>query len=140
MSNKCYKEWGLLNLNNLIVHDGALTLDRGHGNDIFKEAYEEFLGSLSPNEQPIFKRCLSADDLVAEVKNLEVIEESRIRGRGFLARIEAFSDRLQPYFEVINIVIQSHPQCAALVWGALRLVLMVSRLINTFSPCWEVWH
>src|SRR5436305_7970561 len=90
------------------------------GNDIFKEAYEQFLASLSPNERPLFKQCLSANDLVAEVKTLEAIEKNHIHGQWFLARVKAFSDRLQPYFEVINIVIQSHPECAALVWGALR--------------------
>jgi hypothetical protein len=35
------------------------------------------------------------------------------------------ADTLGPYFEVVNIYVQSHPEYAALVWGTLRLILLV---------------
>jgi hypothetical protein len=43
-----------------------------------------------------------------------------------LTRIKTFSSRLQPYFDILNIVVQSHPEWAAIAWGAIRLVLQVS--------------
>jgi hypothetical protein len=35
------------------------------------------------------------------------------------------ADTLGPYFEVVNIYVQSHPEYAALVWGTLRFILLV---------------
>ena len=40
-------------------------------------------------------------------------------------KIKALSDKLEPYFEVIQIVIQSNPEWTAIAWGAFRLILQV---------------
>jgi hypothetical protein len=32
---------------------------------------------------------------------------------------------MQPYFDIVGTVIQSHPEVAALAWGSFRLVLLV---------------
>jgi hypothetical protein len=41
---------------------------------------------------------------------------------------------MEPYFEVINIFVSSHPEFAALVWGALRLVFVVRILLDPTRP------
>ena len=42
-----------------------------------------------------------------------------------VASVKSFSDALEPYFESLGILVQSHPEYAALVWGAFRLVFQV---------------
>jgi hypothetical protein len=47
-----------------------------------------------------------------------------------MTRVKTFNDALSPYFEVVSIAIQSHPEIAAIAWGTLRLVLQVRTNIN----------
>ncbi|KAH7348267.1 hypothetical protein BKA66DRAFT_447366 [Pyrenochaeta sp. MPI-SDFR-AT-0127] len=42
------------------------------------------------------------------------------------------ADKLGPYFEVVNIYVQSHPEYAALVWGTLRFILLLATNYTTF--------
>jgi hypothetical protein len=51
-----------------------------------------------------------------------LIKKTRKRG-ALMRRLTAFSDSLKHYFDVIGILVQSHPEYAALAWGAFRLVL-----------------
>ena len=44
------------------------------------------------------------------------------------SRIESFHMAIEPYFKVVDIVVSSHPDWAAIVWGAVRLVFTVSVL------------
>jgi hypothetical protein len=48
----------------------------------------------------------------------------KLGGRPIEALI-SLGEYLEPYFEVIGIAIQSHPEIPALVWSALRLILKV---------------
>ena len=43
-----------------------------------------------------------------------------------IGHIHKFGASLQPYFKILNIVVQSHPEWSAIAWGAVRLVLQVS--------------
>jgi len=58
------------------------------------------------------------------MNNLDIVKKTRDSSR-VVKRVKAFSDNLKHYFDVIGILIQSHPEYAALVWGAVRLVLQV---------------
>jgi hypothetical protein len=95
-------------------------------NDIFVDAHLAFLESIPPDERTIFSTCASADQLLADARKLEVVLKERSRGRRFIGRIKALTDGLASYFEVINILVSSHPEYAAPVWGSIRLVLQVS--------------
>jgi hypothetical protein len=96
-------------------------------NPAFDDARDQFLQSLSEKDRLRYSPCASADDLFDGLKKLDVLskQSQRKRGARFLSSIKLFNDRLQPYFEVVNIFIQSNPKYAAIVWGALRLVLQV---------------
>jgi hypothetical protein len=41
-------------------------------------------------------------------------------------KIERFATAWEPFFEVTNIFVQTHPEFAGLAWGAIRLVFLVS--------------
>lgn len=96
-------------------------------NPAFDDAIQRFLDTLSEEERGRYSPCASTDDLLDGLKKLGVVAKQRSARRStrFLAGVKAFNDRLQPYFEVTGIFIQSNPTYAAIVWGALRLVLQV---------------
>lgn len=40
-------------------------------------------------------------------------------------KIQDLSNKLEPYFEIINLFVQTHPEFAGLAWGSIRLVFLV---------------
>jgi hypothetical protein len=93
--------------------------------DIFEAARDRFLGSLSPEDRLLYSPCASAEDFREAVKKLEAIATPVGRRGKAMRCVYTLSKRLEPYFEVMNIFIQSNPQYSALFWGAFRLVLQV---------------
>lgn len=94
-------------------------------NEAFQEAQDQFTASLSEKEKATFFKCSSAQELLDEVRKFQVVSKNKRRGLGLLQHIKTFSDNLQPYFKVIEIIIQCDPQWAAIAWGSIRLVLQV---------------
>jgi hypothetical protein len=80
---------------------------------------------LPPEDHALYSSCASAEELLAGAKKLHLIAKDRVRGRGFLERIQAFTDKLTPYFQVIEIMIQVKPEATSLLWGSIQLVLQV---------------
>jgi hypothetical protein len=99
---------------------------------VFSAAHDRFLESLPDDERMLYSPCSSANDLLEGLKKLEVITKQSQRhcGNLLLSQVKKFSERLQPYFEIVDIFIQSNPQFTAIVWGALRLVLKVCQASN----------
>lgn len=52
-------------------------------------------------------------------------ESCSVKTRRAMKVTAKLADTLGPYFEVVNIYVQSHPEYAALVWGTLRFILLV---------------
>lgn len=90
----------------------------------FELAIDQFHTSLAPKERSLFLKCNSADELLSTVENLEIVKKSR-DSSSVVRRVKAFNNSLGHYFAVIDIVVQSQPEYAALAWGAVRLVLQV---------------
>lgn len=103
----------------------------------FEQALKEFRSSLAPREQSLFTQCRSPEELITYVQSLEKLQDIQKRG-ALIMYLERFSKNLSHYFDVIGILVQSHPEYAALAWGAFRLVLQVgfsgaSTLIQLYS-------
>lgn len=90
---------------------------------VFHEARTNFFTSLSKEERPLFAECTSAENMVQQLSNWDVITREKRRGKRMMAAITAFTNQLRPYFEVVTILVQSKPEFAALAWGGLRLIL-----------------
>ncbi len=88
----------------------------------FAEAKELFLSSVSPQERLQFSACSSGEEILTQINSFTT--DPRRRNK-IVARIKVFSDLLGPYFDVLELVVSSHPEYAAVAWGALRLVLQV---------------
>lgn len=99
---------------------------------MFEDAQKKFLEALAPSESSRFKECSSAAELLKSAQELEIIAKDRIRGRGFISRIRSFNDSLAPYFGVIEVIISSHPQYAAIAWGSIRLALQLASNYASF--------
>jgi hypothetical protein len=92
---------------------------------VFREARDRFLNSLAEKDRSRFSEC-SVDQLLSDIEGFEKFAQNKRKWITPLKRIKDFSDKLQPYFEICSIVLQSHPEWSAIVWGAFRLILQVS--------------
>lgn len=102
---------------------------------LFKSACEQFRASLSEKQRQVFKEY---PDATSMLKALRDQAEQHPRHRSLLTRcckkILALSTMMEPYFDVINIFVSSHPEFAAIAWGALRLVFVVRPALRPFHP------
>ena len=99
---------------------------------IFCEARDKFLDSLPMQERSRFSKCASIEQLLAEIKEPEAFRKKHKEWTKTMGRVKEFCDCLQPYFEIANITLQSHPEWTAIAWGAFRLILQVgSRTPNS---------
>jgi hypothetical protein len=95
-------------------------------NALFIEARNQFLDSISEQERAQFSQCSSADAVLEHLKGLESFQNDNRRATAVFRRIKSFSDYLEPYFQALDVIVQSHPEWCAIAWGALRLILRVS--------------
>src|SRR5690349_20503597 len=93
--------------------------------DIFSEARDLFLGDLSDKERSLYSNCQSAEVLLSDLRSFAVFKHNHARWSQVFDRLKTFTDRLEPYFEIIGIFIQSNPEWTAIAWGAIRLILQV---------------
>jgi len=92
----------------------------------FLQAQEEFLRSISEADRSRFLKCPSAVELLTDVKKLAAaIPKKHRQTTKVLNSIHSFTNNLEPYFEVVGILVSSHPDVAAIAWGAFRLILQV---------------
>ncbi|KAF2730015.1 hypothetical protein EJ04DRAFT_527320 [Polyplosphaeria fusca] len=103
-----------------------------HTPDPFVNARDSFLNSLGPKERSIFATCSSLDELMKDAK--KTVETLRPRGHGdsLLTNIAKFGHSLKKYFDIVGIMVQSKPEVAAIVWGAIRLALQLSANYASF--------
>ncbi|ORY15989.1 hypothetical protein BCR34DRAFT_144457 [Clohesyomyces aquaticus] len=94
-------------------------------NDVFGNVIKDFRGSLGSEEKRLFQEFNRSkdmlDDLFARCKDVR-------NGRklsSFCKKIERFAAAWEPFFEVTNLFVQSHPEFAGIAWGAIRLVFLL---------------
>lgn len=96
---------------------------------IWDEAKAYYLAHL--NEQDRL-RIESVTDLKTLKGRAQTLQRRYANGRTahYLNRINPFLGQIRSFSRIINTIVQSHPEVAALVWGSLAFVLEVSR-----CPC-----
>lgn len=92
----------------------------------FLEARDMFLQKLPHPERLIFANCKGPEELLADVRKLGHFRTKNQAWIRILEKIKSFSDNIEPYFKIVEVVISSHPESAAIAWGAIRLVLQVT--------------
>ncbi len=92
---------------------------------IFLQARADFMSSLRPQEQTIFSACNSSKEVLQEFESLEIVKNNTHRLKSQKSKLKSLLDALEPYLEVVTILVSAYPNPAAFVWGALKLALRV---------------
>ncbi|KAI1325265.1 hypothetical protein F5Y16DRAFT_378365 [Xylariaceae sp. FL0255] len=98
---------------------------------LFLKARDTFLLSVSASERQLYSKCSSSDELLKELESFAHLKNSHGRWSRCFKRIQKFTDHLTPYFEVMELFVSSHPEWAAIAWGALRLILQLAGNFTT---------
>ncbi|KAK8078858.1 hypothetical protein PG994_002665 [Apiospora phragmitis] len=84
-----------------------------------------------PHDAAKFKEFVSPGEMIHELKHDASHAESG-KLNAFCRRIDAVSTSLSPFFDTIGIFVSSHPEIAAMVWGAIRMVFLLSSHYTNF--------
>src|SRR5689334_568326 len=82
---------------------------------VFDRARDAFLASLSPEDRLLYSPCATLQDFMEGVHKLETITSEKKYGKR-LGVISEFAKNLNVYFGVVDILVSSNPQYAALAW------------------------
>ena len=106
------------------------------GNDL-ATALKEFQEGLSPEQETRFKSIATHTPKAEDVLQLtdEIIEKNAHRkSRMFADRVRGFLNSVQQFCSIIDTFAASN-QIAALVWGSVKLIILVNILYCMWSPC-----
>ncbi|KAK7923420.1 hypothetical protein PG985_007491 [Apiospora marii] len=100
---------------------------------IFKTAQEAFRATLSAKDQARYVACDTPTELVESFQKLETLARQKQKSKlnGWLKVIEQLNTRLQVYFDALNVIAGAH-DAAALVYGAIRIVLQLGATLPSF--------
>ncbi|OAL52436.1 hypothetical protein IQ07DRAFT_598053 [Pyrenochaeta sp. DS3sAY3a] len=98
----------------------------------FKSAHAEFLDELAHEEKKQFTKIDTYESFLTELQKFQQFPKKHKKWTGLCNAVQKCSEQLQPYFEVVGIAVQSHPEWAALAWGSLRLVLLLASNYGMF--------
>lgn len=85
--------------------------------------------SLPSAQHLLFVSCTSATRLLKAVKGLDAVVKSQRTSKQTVGRIQRLTEKLEPFFRVVDTLVQCDPIHAATVWGGLRFIIQVSGVI-----------
>lgn len=96
-------------------------------NEAFARALEAHIDTLvSQQEKRLFLAINgSPEAALALAMDVNDSHKATSKSRRYAHRFTEFIRSIQRYFHIIDIVISSHPEIAALIWGGIKLVLEV---------------
>ncbi|RPA75620.1 hypothetical protein BJ508DRAFT_311810 [Ascobolus immersus RN42] len=95
-------------------------------NQCFKDAMAKFLLPLGKQEMIWFKECKTPAEFQSYLGTVEALASSPRRGEPLLAKIHKLSSRLEPYFKIVEIILQTDPKWSSIAWGGFRLILQLA--------------
>ena len=93
---------------------------------LFTSALKGFKDSLPTDDANTLLDFKSAEEMVRAVEEQVNRAPEKRRLLSCCKKVEQFARKWEPFFEIINIFLNSHPEWSALAWGAVRLVFKVS--------------
>lgn len=99
--------------------------------DVFREAKKAFEDTLCENEDD--RSWISGRASIKDV--LEVVNDAQNVYHGKRASkawkwLTQFSSRVTYYSSILDVMVQHHPEYAALAWGAMKLLFVVSMFLR----------
>lgn len=92
--------------------------------DMFSRCLTDFRDGLPEETKPSFRHYDSAEAMLADLRRL-LVGKSGSRLMTCCSKVESFSRKLVPYFDVVNVFVQIKPDCIAGFWGSLMLICKV---------------
>ncbi|GAB1317800.1 NACHT domain-containing protein [Madurella fahalii] len=89
---------------------------------LFAEALKKFQAIIPQDERAAFDQFGSCGSMLEVIEAQAAKSPEKSRLLRCCKKINHFATRWEPFFEITNIVVSSHPEWAALAWGAVRLV------------------
>lgn len=101
---------------------------------IFNTAAADFRSSLASEQREGFQLYRTPAEMIRSLQKHIATESTGKRSRLLAGcqMIDVGCKKFEPYFGVINILVQAHPEWACLVWGAIRMVFCVSLCMRHF--------
>ena len=98
-------------------YDGATQL--------FTSTLNAFKDSLPEEERKTLMDFCDAQSMIQSVKEQIDRAPEKRRLLSSCSKIEKFAKKWEPFFAIIDIFVNTHPEWAGLAWGAIRLVFKV---------------
>jgi hypothetical protein len=92
---------------------------------IWDEAKSHYLKHLNEQDRLRIKSVTDLDTLMRLTQTLRE-RYSKRKISAYLKRLNPFLAQIRSFSRIINTLVQSHPEVAAIVWGSLAFVLEVS--------------
>lgn len=100
--------------------------DSPNPDESLRWALHDFQDILSPEQKHIFAQSKVPDARAVCILTTEIDRENAKRkSRGVAARISSFLESIQQFSFIVDTFIQSNPKIAALVWGSVKIALLV---------------
>jgi hypothetical protein len=102
-------------------------MDSMDADAIFANTFQAFHNTLTDDQKELFVPYTNAQSMIESVESQmkrHPVHDTRLTA--CVARLNAFAQGFAPFCEIIDIIVSSHPEYAGLVWGAIRLVFVVS--------------
>lgn len=95
---------------------------------MFATASQRFYNELSDEDKQEFQTLDNPSDMIASIEQ-HIADLNSQRTSKLLAacrKIDQFGTAMQPFFKIVDILVSSHPDWAAIAWGAIRMVFQVT--------------
>ncbi|KAF8852440.1 hypothetical protein BDZ45DRAFT_730184 [Acephala macrosclerotiorum] len=110
---------------------------------VFATAAKRFYDELPNEDREIFQTLDNAEDMVASIEQHIVQLNSHRTSRLLEAckKLDHFRKSMDPFFEVVNIFVSTHPEWSGIAWGAVRLVFQLcSHFTGFFEKLAEMFQ
>lgn len=127
---------GGLQTQDIISMDNAM--ERGLTR-IWKDAWNIYHSELTEGERARIEQVGSLEQLMDRVTYMQASYQTPDRHflSLMLARADPFISQLRSFSAIINILVSSHPEIAALVWGSVSIVLEVGHYDTWYQSSCE---
>lgn len=99
--------------------------------DSLRAALQEFQDSLTPSQKTELLLLKATPDATAVVKFTAEIDRQNAKrqSRGVASRLFGVLESVRQFTSIIDTYVQAYPAIAALVWGSIKITILVGSLM-----------
>ncbi|KAJ9634593.1 hypothetical protein H2199_008876 [Coniosporium tulheliwenetii] len=99
-----------------------------------QEALREFQGALTPAQKQQLEAIKAVPDAAAVITFTAQLDEQNAKRRscGVATRLYTLLQSVQQFSSVVSTLVSSHPTIAALVWGSVKLTMLIASNFTSY--------